>query len=238
MNEKPPEARLSDEELDRLLPFHRTHLVGQLASGLAHDLNNTLTVILSCADLVLDSLPKEDNRREDLEEISTAARRAEALVQQILAFGRGAPSARTMLDPNEVIRGVEPMLRRALGARVDIATRLAPELDAVWIDRVHLEQVLIHLALNARAAMPQGGKLTIESSTSSERRGGTPSRRRVAVTVRDTGAGAEPLASAGLGLAIVQGVIERAGGRMVARSTPGVGTAVELSFPAAQEPSP
>src|SRR5438876_12139324 len=137
--------------------------VGRLAGGVAHDFNNLLTAILGSADLVLDDLKPNAPEREEIQEIRRAALRAADLTRQLLAFSRQQVISPTVLNPNEVVANMDKLLRRLLGEDVDLRTVLTPEPGAIKADPSQLEQVVVNLAVNARDAMPGGGKLTIET---------------------------------------------------------------------------
>src|SRR5213593_3881405 len=138
--------------------------VGRLAGGIAHDFNNLLTAIIGTADLLLDDLPAGDPRRDDTQEIVKAAQRAAALTGQLLAFSRKQVLQPSVLDLNAVVAHMDKMLRRLIGEDIELRTVLRPDLGAVKADVGQLEQVIMNLAVNARDAMPQGGKLTIETA--------------------------------------------------------------------------
>jgi signal transduction histidine kinase len=149
--------------------------VGQLAGGIAHDFNNLLTIIGGYSQLLLELAFDSADMREPLEEIKKAADRSAALTQQLLAFSRKQVQISTVLDLNSVIRDAEKMLRRMIGEDIELITDLQQELKCVEADPGQLHQVLMNLAVNARDAMPRGGKLRIETRevTISEERGKT-----------------------------------------------------------------
>jgi PAS domain S-box-containing protein len=244
------------EELNQA---RRLESVGQLAGGIAHDFNNLLGVILNLSDLVIKELPDGSTPRADVQEISLAAQRAAALTRQLLIFSRRDVVQAEVLDLAELVRGLEGLLRRAMGERVDV--HVEPGGVRPWpvcADRGQLEQVLVNLAVNARDAMPDGGTLTIAlrnvelDGESAERLPGLASGGYVQLTVRDTGTGMEPevLARAfepffttkredngtGLGLATVYGIVAGAGGRVAIESRVGAGTAVVIHLPATDLP--
>src|SRR2546426_1120695 len=145
----------------QLVQSQKMEAVGRLAGGIAHDFNNLLTVITSYSDLLLEDLGREDAKREDVEQIRKAAGGAAALTRQLLAFSRQQVLEPKVVSLSAVVSGVEKMLRRVLGEDVDLGTVLDPDLGSVKADVGQLEQVLMNLAVNARDAMPTGGKLTI-----------------------------------------------------------------------------
>ena len=138
--------------------------IGQLAGGVAHDFNNLLTAILGYCNLLLDEVPVESPQRGDLEEIRSAGERAAALTSQLLAFSRRQMLQPRIIDVNDSIRQLEKPLRRLISGDVELVTNLAPELMPVKVDPASVDQILVSLAVNARDAMPAGGRLTIETS--------------------------------------------------------------------------
>jgi CheY-like chemotaxis protein len=224
--------------------------IGRLAGGIAHDFNNLLTAILGFGTTLLDGIPPDDARRGDLEDIVKAARRAAELTRQLLAFGRRQVLRPRVLDLNTIVTNLHRLLERVLGADIAVDLVLAPDLRAVEADPGQIEQVLLNLAVNARDAMPNGGRLRIETAN------GSP--ESVRIRVADTGVGIAPDAmrwifepffttkeqGTGLGLAMVYGIIQQSGGRIEARSTPGEGTTFDCYLPAtskaleSEEPRP
>src|SRR5260370_21805587 len=148
----------------RLAQTERMEAVGQLASGVAHDFNNVLTIIKGYSSMLMERNPQGPDARAAME-IQQAADRAASLTHQLLAFGRRQTLQPRVLDLNAIVRGLEKMLRRVLSENVDL--RIAAGLGSVTADPVQMEQVLLHLVVNARDAMPKGGRLTI--STASQR---------------------------------------------------------------------
>jgi hypothetical protein len=233
--------------------------LGRLAGGIAHDFNNLLAVISSYASFVHDEVasePAEGKWRkvsQDLEELENAADRAAALTRQLLAYSRTQQAEPQVLDLNAVIRELAELLTRTLGERIELALDLDPDLSRVLADYGQMEQVLVNLAVNARDAMPDGGRLTISTAHTqvddpdlAGAAGGRPGRfARLDVT--DTGGGMPPeVASrmfepffttkpsgqgAGLGLATVHGIIRRADGRLEVSSAPGQGTTMSVLLP-------
>jgi two-component system cell cycle sensor histidine kinase/response regulator CckA len=212
--------------------------IGQLAGGIAHDFNNLLTVIGGNV-LLLEIAKLPDDAQEHIREISSAADRASALTKQLLTFSRAREPSPEAVDVNVIIGNVQGLLVRLIGDGVAIETILEGELPTVRADAMQLEQVLINLALNARDAMPDGGRLTILT----ERVG-----RSVVLRVGDTGIGMDeatrervfepffttkgPGEGTGLGLTNVYGIVTQADGEIAVASEPGVGTTFTISFPA------
>src|SRR6266566_560862 len=149
---------------DQLRQSQKMDAIGQLAGGIAHDFNNLLTAILGYCNLMLDDMPVDNPMRGDLEEIRHAGERAAALTRQLLAFSRRQMLQPQIVDINAIVRQLEKLLRRLLSADVELVTALAPVLPTVKVDPVSIEQVLMNLAVNARDAMPHGGRLTIETA--------------------------------------------------------------------------
>jgi CheY-like chemotaxis protein len=234
--------------------------VGLLAGGVAHDFNNLLTPILGHAALLHEDLPPDDPRAEDLQEIQAAAKRASALTHQLLAFSRKQVLELKTLAPGDVVRDVEGMLRRTLGETIHVAVTVPGDLALVRADAGQLEQVLINLAINARDAMPKGGRLGIalrnvavdegDAAEAAEVRPG----RWVLLEVTDTGIGMTPEVlgrlfepffttkergkGTGLGLSTVYGIVKQHGGAVVPSSTPGRGSTFRVYLPAVEGTSP
>jgi PAS domain S-box-containing protein len=231
--------------------------VGQLAGGVAHDFNNLLAVISGSAQFLIDQLPEDNEMREDLLEIRSAAKRGSGLTRQLLIFSRRDLIAPDILDLNEVIRPALKLLSRALGERVEIQADLDPDLAPINADYGQMEQVLMNLAINARDAMPGGGTLSIHTSVvtvaedEASRVLDLEAGRYVKVTVGDTGMGMsdevkqkafEPFfttkpksGGTGLGLATVYGIVKGAGGHIDISSEEGRGTSFQLLFPVSEE---
>ena len=240
---------------EQLLQSQKMEAVGQLASGIAHDFNNLLLVIMSSAEFLRENLPPDDPNRTDVGEICDAGERASHLVRHLLAFGRKSTHKPVTVDINGVVQGLEKLLRRAIGENVGVSVSLGRDLWPTRIDPVHLEQVLMNLSVNARDAMPDGGKLRIETRNVSlddppaECRD-LPPGRHVALTVSDTGCGMSPEVAArifepffttkgrgqgtGLGLATVYGIVSQASGKITVASELGQGTTFAIYLPACE----
>ena len=247
--------RLKLEE--QLRQSQKMEAIGLLAGGVAHDFNNLLTVINGFSELLLADLPASDLRREPATAIRDAGERAARLTGQLLAFSRKAVVAPKVLDLNEVIDSAGKMLRRLIGEDVTLTTVLSPGLSRVRIDPGQVEQVLMNLAVNARDAMPRGGRLTIETKDVAVGEGDVPGRadpkpgRQVRLSVADTGDGMtdevkarifEPFFTTkgvgkgtGLGLATVYGIVKQAGGDIAVDSRVGAGTRFTILLPALPE---
>jgi PAS domain S-box-containing protein len=231
----------------------RLESVGRLAGGVAHDFNNLLTAIFGYADLLAADLPANSPALADVAEIRTAATRAASLTRQLLAFSRQQVLQPVVLNLNDVVGDVEKMLERLLGADVALATHLAPDLGNVKADAGQLEQVIVNLTVNARDAMPTGGKLTIETANAElgddyvdAHRPVVPGRY-VMLAVSDTGMGMdeatkarlfepffttkEPGKGTGLGLATVYGIVKQSGGYIWIYSEPSHGSTFKVYLP-------
>jgi two-component system cell cycle sensor histidine kinase/response regulator CckA len=241
----------------QLRQAQKMEAVGRLAGGIAHDFNNILTAITGYADLLLEDLGATDPRRQDADEIHKAADRAAGLTRQLLAFSRQQVLQPTVLEVNKLVSDLEKMLRRLLGEDVELGTRLAPTTGRVKADPGQLEQVIMNLAVNARDAMPNGGKLTLETGNvdldEAYAADHYPARAGpfVLLAVSDTGIGMseetqahmfEPFFTTkekgkgtGLGLATVYGIIKQSGGFIWVYSEVGHGTTFKLYLPRVEE---
>ena len=231
--------------------------VGRLAGGVAHDFNNLLMVIQGYADLLAERLPAGDSLRRNAEQIQTAAHRASALTRQLLAFSRKQIMEPKVLSVHTVVGEMEKMLRRLIGEDIDLVTSTVPDLWLVKADRSQIEQVVMNLAVNARDAMPTGGRLTIETanveldaSTSHPTVALAPGKY-VVLSVTDNGCGMDEKTQAhifepffttkekgkgtGLGLATVYGVVKQSGGYIWVYSEPGHGTTFKIYLPKIQD---
>jgi PAS domain S-box-containing protein len=226
--------------------------VGRLAGGVAHDFNNLLTVIHGYSEMLLAGLPTIDPRQLQAQEIRKAAERAADLTRQLLAFSRKAVIAPRVLNLNVLVRDMEGMLRRLLGEDIDLASVTVPDLGAVKADRGYIEQVIMNLAVNARDAMPTGGKLTLELGNVDlddnyvRNHPDAHAGPHVLLAVNDTGVGMDKATAArifepffttkgtagtGLGLATVYGVVRQSGGHVTVYSEPGRGTSFKVYLP-------
>jgi two-component system, cell cycle sensor histidine kinase and response regulator CckA len=253
-------AQADRDRLERQLQqSQRLESLGQLAGGVAHDFNNLLGVISSYAAFVAEEVERRrpfdgwQTVRADIEQVQRAAQRAAELTHQLLSFARREVVQPRVLSVNDVVSSIKQLLLRTLGEHVELITDLADGLDPVLADPGQIEQVLVNLAVNARDAMPGGGKLTIETSTMqadeeyAASRYRTPPGRYAAIKVSDTGTGMpaevaerafEPFYTtkpkgegSGLGLATVYGIITQAGGSVRIYSEPGLGTTLTVLLP-------
>jgi signal transduction histidine kinase len=229
--------------------------IGRLASGIAHDFNNLLTVINGNVEMLLNRLEYASAMREEAEEIRDATESAIALAGQLLAFGRKQTLQSKVQDLNDVIRGCHGLLRRAIGEDIALVLELQAELPPVLVDAVHMQQAIINLAVNARDAMPDGGRLTLRTTAGSlaaaaGRSDGEVGRRAAVLEMSDSGCGMPPEVrerifepffttkpvgkGTGLGLSMVHGVVKQFGGDIEVETMPGNGTTVRIYLPAAE----
>ena len=231
------DRRANDVELARA---DRLRALGELATGVAHDFNNALTVITACTGMVLSQLPDDASVRVDLNDIEVAARKAAGLSQQLLQFARGQSGRRVPLDLGAVVTEMQGSLLKSIGAGIKLETEVDDTAPLILADKVALQQILLNLVVNARDAMSGRGRITI-----AVRRDGD----RVVLAVTDTGAGIPPEVrermfepffttkgegkGTGLGLATVQRITGELGGEIAVESEVGRGTAFTLRFPGA-----
>lgn len=233
----------------------RLAAVGQLAAGIAHDFNNVLTAILGYSDLLVNSLDPESPLRRDAEEITRAGGRAASLTRQLLAFSRKQVLQVQVLDLNVVIVNTEKMLRRLVGEDIQLVTDMDPDLPRVKADAGQMEQVIMNLVVNARDAMPQGGRLVIRTGevnvdiADCARSPRVRPGRFVCLSVQDSGIGMSPETiehlfepffttkehGTGLGLAVVYGIVHQHGGWIDVESEPGRGTVMHICLPPVEE---
>ncbi len=242
---------------ERLRHSQKMTAVGQLAGGVAHDFNNLLSVIMNFGNFALEGLDPASQRYADVAEMLKAGAKAASLTRQLLAFSREEDLAPVVLDANEVVRNMEPMLRGCLNERVVLDLRLHPQLWGTKIDVGQLERVLVDLAINANDAMPQGGVFTIETENliglggAGDGLSDSSHEQNICIRVTDTGVGMprevsdrvfEPFFTtkevgegSGLGLSSVYGIVDRVGGSIWLQSEPGLGTTVEITLSRVEE---
>jgi len=237
----------------QLAQSQRLEAVGLLAGGIAHDFNNLLTAIHGYAELARESIAEGDQARDDIEQVLHASDRAAELIRQLLAFSRRQMLQPRVVGPAEIVSGTLPMLRRLLGAHIDLVTHAQPGVGRIRVDPSQLEQVIVNLAVNARDAMPDGGRLAIETANAELDAGyaavhadATPGSY-VALIVSDTGSGMDAATQArifepffttkaigqgtGMGLATVYGIVRQSGGSIYVYSEPGRGTSFKVYLP-------
>jgi PAS domain S-box-containing protein len=244
---------------EQLRQAQRMELMGQLAGGIAHDFNNLLTVIIGRSELLRQRLAKDDSARRNIELIQDTASRGAALTQQLLASSRRQMLQPRVLDLNETVAGITPMLERLIGEQITIAERLDPELDRIRGDQATLEQIIVNLVVNARDAMPHGGRIVLATANveldDAFVRGhpGAAPGRHVVLTVSDTGIGMDaptrarifepffttkgPGLGTGLGLAVVDGIVKQHRGWVAVESAPGSGSTFRVYLPRVDEPA-
>jgi len=250
LRESEKALRKSEEQLRQA---QKMDAIGRLAGGVAHDFNNMLSVVLSYTDLILGDMKPEDPMRADLEEIRKAGERAATLTRQLLAFSHQQVVLPTIVDLNQILGGIEKMLGRLLGADVELTMLPTPRLGKVKADPGQLEQIIMNLVVNARDAMPHGGRLTIQTNNTEldERYAsehlGVRSGPHVMLAVTDTGIGMDRETQAqvfepffttkekgkgtGLGLSIVFGIVKQNGGHVWLYSEPGKGSTFKVYLP-------
>ncbi len=246
------EGALKSSE-DQLRQAQKMEAIGRLAGGVAHDFNNLLTAIRGYSDLLLLRVGEDSPMRRELEEILKAAERASSLTRQLLAFSRKQVLQPKTVDLNEIVANMDRMMRRLIGEDLDLVTVLQPDLGMVLVDPGQVEQVLMNLVVNARDAMPRGGKVTIETGNmqlgegfSQEHRVVKPGQY-VKLSISDTGCGIdeevkshlfEPFFTTkekgkgtGLGLSTVYGIVKQSGGYIWVDSEVGKGSVFKVYFP-------
>ncbi|HEX9748603.1 MAG TPA: ATP-binding protein [Methylomirabilota bacterium] len=258
IDRKRVDAALRDSEM-QTRQLQKMEAIGQLAGGIAHDFNNLLTVITGRTYLLLHDLAADDPLRKGIQTIDATAQRAAVLTSQLLAFSRKQVLAPIVLDLNEVMAGLKDILHRLIGESVELAFRPAADLGPAKLDRGQVEQVLVNLVVNARDAMPQGGRIVVETMNVDldaafvRQDGGGKPGAHVMMVVSDTGTGMDERTRArifepffttkevgkgtGLGLATVLGIVQQSGGHIRVASEVGVGTTVSIYFPRVEEPA-
>lgn len=244
---------------NQLRQAQKMQAIGQLAGGVAHDFNNLLTVVEGQVEMMLSEVPPSDGLRHRLEEVEKAAHLASTLTRRLLAFSRMQVFQSKVLDLNAVIVGVSQMLARLIGENIEMTFRPGPDLGHVKADPSQVEQVLMNLVVNARDAMPEGGRLTIEThnahlDTTFVRQQAVVERGDyVVLVVSDTGRGMDdetqarvfepffttkqPGQGTGLGLSMVYGVVKQSGGYIWVYSEPARGATFKIYLPRVMDPA-
>jgi two-component system cell cycle sensor histidine kinase/response regulator CckA len=263
-----PAIRRAMQEIDeraerRRLEAHfieaqKMDVIGQLVSGVAHDFNNILAVVIGYSDLITADLGPSSPLRRYIEEIRHASDRAAGLTRQLLVFARKQTVLPVVLDPNEVVKDLEKMLRRLIGANIEMTISLEKKIGRIKIDSGYVGQVLMNLVVNARDAMPYGGKLTIATDNvtidegAAQMHAGAAPGDYVMLSVSDTGTGMTDEVKAllfeaffttkpsgkgtGLGLATCQTIVQQSGGYIAVYSEVGKGTTFKIYFPRVLQP--
>jgi len=256
------ERKRAEEEMNLLQEQFRhsqkMEAIGRLAGGIAHDFNNLLTIIKGYSQLSLHELKEENPLKGNLEEINRASEKATDLTRQLLSFSRSQMMEMRVIDLNNIVRNLDKMLRRVIGEGVELITFLADDLGRIKVDPGQIEQVIMNLVVNAKDAMPSGGKLAIETAnveldeTYVCSHIGVKPGRHVMLLVSDTGMGMAPEVKkkvfepffttkekdkgTGLGLSTVYGIVKQSGGDIWVYSEPGYGTTFKIYFPRVDEP--
>jgi two-component system, cell cycle sensor histidine kinase and response regulator CckA len=240
---------------EQLRQSQKMEAIGRLAGGVAHDFNNLLTVINGYSELLLNAIPQDHPNRPDLDEIHKAGLRGAALTRQLLIFSRKQVTQAVSLDLNEVVEAIEKMLGRLVGRDIKISTARTPQPCKVTADPAQIEQVIVNLVVNARDAMPNGGRITIETAMVVldedyvRKHPGSRQGPHAKLCVRDAGVGIPPNIlehifepffttkdagrGTGLGLSLVHGIVTQAGGTIEVESVPGGGSTFTILIPAA-----
>ncbi|MGH9421702.1 MAG: ATP-binding protein, partial [Thermoanaerobaculia bacterium] len=248
------------EMQSQLLQSQKMEAVGRLAGGVAHDFNNMLTAIMSYSELILAELPPGSTVREDMLEVVKAATKAAALTRKLLAFSRQQVLRPSVVDLNASIDALCKMMKRMLGDEIEVCTRFAPGLWSVTADQTEIERVMMNLVLNARDAMPDGGRLDIETSNVvvdeeyASTHADTKAGDYVMIAVTDSGDGMtrevrekvfdpffttkEKGKGTGLGLPSVYGIVKQSGGFVWVYSEVGHGTTFKIYLPKSEEVEP
>jgi PAS domain S-box-containing protein len=241
---------------EQLHQAQKMEAVGRLAGGVAHDFNNLVTVILGYANLLLDQLGDDHVLHQEVDEIKRAAERAATLTQQLLSISRRQVLSVQPVDVNAILGARADLLRRLLGEDVELTLKLAPDLGRTRVDPGQVEQIVMNLAANARDAMPQGGRLSIETADveldpTGARRHNVQPGAYVLLAVSDTGQGMdavtqarlfepffttkEPGKGTGLGLSTIYGIVRQCGGAILVDSEPGRGSSFRIYLPRIRE---
>jgi signal transduction histidine kinase len=241
------------QKQDELVQAQKMEAVGRLAGGIAHDFNNLLIVIMGFADVLERRLPKDERLLRPAAEIRGAAERAADLTRQLLRFSRKEIPQPQLMDLNALVSGIHQILDRVIGEDVELRLGLGEGLGPVFADPGQIEQVVMNLAVNARDAMPRGGRLSLETTAATLRAEGGVDRRAVRLTVEDSGTGMSPevvshlfepffttkspTKGTGLGLATVYGIVQQSGGRLDVETALGTGSAFHVYLPCVDGPA-
>lgn len=243
---------------EQLQQAQKMEAIGRLAGGVAHDFNNLLTIINSGSSMLLDGEPLSESQAELVSEILEAGNRAASLTGQLLAFSRKSMISPKQISMNEVVNSLQGMLRRLIGEDIELTVLLEPELGQVHADKSQMEQILLNLAVNARDAMPHGGKLIIETQNIYldepylDGHVDIASGPYVRISFSDNGEGMDPLVKVhafepffttkgmgkgtGLGLAMTYGIVKQSGGHVLIYSEQGAGTTIKVYLPRVDAP--
>jgi signal transduction histidine kinase/CheY-like chemotaxis protein len=252
-NRAEKEAKKLESQLQQ---SQKMEAVGQLAGGIAHDFNNSLTLIKVCSQLALQELKETDPIREKIQQIDEATTRSGDLARQLLTFSRRHIEEKKILDLNDLLKNLNKMLRRAIGENIELLNKFSDGLAKIKGDPGQIEQVIVNLAVNARDAMPGGGKLTLETANVDLDQEYARTHIRVTpgpyvmLSVTDTGKGMPPEIKehifepffttkeegkgTGLGLFMVYGIVQKNGGHIRVESEPGMGTTFTIYLPQAE----
>jgi two-component system, cell cycle sensor histidine kinase and response regulator CckA len=244
---------------EKLRQSHKMEAVGRLAGGIAHDFNNLLTVILGYSQILAEGVPAGSRLAESTAQIKSAADRAAGITRQLLAFSRKQVLSPRVISLNDIMLNIDSLLRRLIGEDIEVLTVPANDLGSVKADPGQIEQVIMNLALNARDAMPHGGKLTLETANAqldeayAEAHEPAKPGTYVMLAVSDTGFGMTPEVQArvfepffttkevgkgtGLGLSMVYGIVKQSGGYIWVYSEPDRGTTFKIYFPRVDQPA-
>jgi len=241
---------------NQYIEAQKMEAVGRLAGGIAHDFNNMMTVVIGFSDMLLNKTGKGHPMQKGLQQIKLAGENAAALTGQLLAFSRKQVLQPRIISVNTHIEGLKQMLKRLIGEDIDLETVLSDDTVNVSVDPVQFQQVIMNLVVNARDAMPKGGKVTIETHNIildddyARMHEGVPPGNYVLMEISDTGIGMDEETRAriyepffttkaqgkgtGLGLATVYGIVKQSGGHIWVYSEPGKGTSFKLYFPSTE----